>query len=45
MANVLKMALLAENASLKKGLEFLLSRYFSPGDCGSCSFSCPLDAQ
>jgi len=29
-----KMELLEENASLKKGIEFLLGRYFSPGDAG-----------
>ncbi len=40
-----KMELLEENASLKKGLEFLLGRYFSPGDCSSCSFSCSIDEQ
>ena len=40
-----KMELLEENASLKKGLEFLLGRYFSPSDCSSCPFSCPLDEQ
>jgi hypothetical protein len=28
-----KAELLEENASLKKGLEFLPGRYFSPGDC------------
>ena len=38
-----KMELLEENARLQKGLEFLLGRYFSPGDCSSCP--CPLDEQ
>jgi len=37
--------LIEENASLKKGLEFLLGRYFSPGDCSSCPLSCPLVEQ
>jgi hypothetical protein len=40
-----KMELLEENASLKKGLDFLLGRYVSLGDCNSCRFSCPLDEQ
>jgi len=40
-----KLELLKENASLKKGLEFLLGWYFSPGDCSSCPRSCPLDEQ
>jgi hypothetical protein len=40
-----KMALLEENASLKKGLEFLRDRYSPPSDCNSCPFSCPLDEQ
>ena len=40
-----KMELLEENASLKKGLEFLLGRYFSSGDCSSCPFSCQRDEQ
>ena len=40
-----KAELLEENASLKKGLEVLLGRYFSPGGCGSCPVSCPLDQQ
>jgi hypothetical protein len=33
-----KTEFLEENASLKKGLEFLLGRYFSRGDCSSCPF-------
>jgi hypothetical protein len=40
-----KMELLEENASLKKGLAFMLGRYFSPGDCRSCPFSCQGDEQ
>ena len=40
-----KAELLEENASLKKGLEVLLGRYFSPGGCGSFPVSCPLDQQ
>ena len=40
-----KMELLEENASLKKGLEFLLGRYFSPDDCSSCPWSCRPDEQ
>jgi hypothetical protein len=40
-----KMELLEENASLKKGLDFLLGRYSSPGDCKACRFSCLLDEQ
>jgi hypothetical protein len=40
-----KTELLEENASLKKGLEFLLGRYFSPGDCSSRPFSCQGDEQ
>ena len=36
---------LLEDARLQKGLEFLLGRYFSPGGCGSCPVSCPLDEQ
>ena len=40
-----KMELLEQNASLKKGLEFLLGRYSSPGDCSSCRFSCSRDEQ
>lgn len=35
-----KAELLEENASLKKGLGFLLGRYFSQGDCNSCRFTC-----
>jgi hypothetical protein len=31
-----KAELLEVNARLKKGLEFLLSRYFSPGESGPC---------
>jgi hypothetical protein len=38
-----KMELLEENARLQKGLEFLLGRYVSPGDCSSHPFSYPLD--
>jgi hypothetical protein len=38
-----KMELLKENARLQKGLEFLLGRYFSPGDCSPRP--CPLDEQ
>jgi hypothetical protein len=38
-----KLELLKENASLKKGLEFLLGRYPSPGDCSACPR--PLDEQ
>jgi hypothetical protein len=34
-----------ENASLKKGAEFLLGRHFLPGDYSSHPFSCPLDEQ
>jgi hypothetical protein len=40
-----KAELLEENARLQKGLEFLLGRYFSPSDCNSCRFTCPLDEQ
>jgi hypothetical protein len=40
-----KTQLLGENASLKKGLEFLLGRYFSADGCGLCHVSCPLDEQ
>jgi hypothetical protein len=40
-----KMALLQENASLRKGLEFLLGQYFSPGDCSSCPSPAPIDEQ
>jgi hypothetical protein len=40
-----KLELLEENASLKKGLEFLLGRYSSPDDCGSCPFSCQRDEE
>jgi hypothetical protein len=40
-----KTELLEENASLKKGLDFMLGRYVSLGDCNSCRFSCPLDEQ
>jgi hypothetical protein len=38
-----KMELLEENASLKKGLEFLLGRYFSPGE--SSPYLCHRDEQ
>ena len=40
-----KAELLEVNARLRKGLEFLLGRYFSPGDCSSRPFSCPLGEQ
>jgi hypothetical protein len=40
-----KTQLLEENASLKKGLDFMLGRYVSPDDCNSCRLSCPLDEQ
>jgi hypothetical protein len=40
-----KTELLEENASLKKGLDFMLGRYVSLGDRNSCRFSCPLDEQ
>jgi hypothetical protein len=40
-----KMELLEENASLKKGLEFLLDRYSPPSACHSCCSSCVQDEQ
>ena len=40
-----KAELLEENARLQKGLEFLLGRYVSPGDCSSGPVFCPLDEQ
>jgi hypothetical protein len=40
-----KTQLLEENASLKKGLDFMPGRYVSPDDCNSCRLSRPLDEQ
>ena len=34
-----------KNASLKKGLDFVLGRYVSPEDCNSCRHSGPHDQQ
>jgi hypothetical protein len=40
-----KTELLEENASLKKGLEFLLGRCSPPSACHSCCSSCVQDEQ
>jgi hypothetical protein len=40
-----KIELLGENATLQKGLEFLLGRYSPPSGCSSCCFSCAQDEQ